>query len=268
MSESSQTGPIGGNVRQDAMLTATTIKENGYMSGLVKFVYPSFPRQVIIIVGGFGSGKTEVSVNLTKFLATSHNLPVTIVDLDLVNPYFRSREAVNDLEQMGIRVIAPRGEQFHADLPILLPEVKGAIEDSSGYLILDVGGDSQGTKALGSLTVADKTDDYDLLIVVNSRRPATANVKTSLETMKRIEFTSKLKFTGFISNSHLIDETDYEVIKEGYDLVRKLSKITNLPIHFISAKENVLKNIDMNEFKCPILPLTRSMLKPWERGTN
>lgn len=238
------------------------------MSGSYKPTYPSFSRQIIIIVGGFGSGKTEVSVNLAKFLAVSQKTPVTIVDLDLVNPYFRSREAVNELEKLGIRAIAPSGEQFHADLPILLPEVKGAIEDRNGYLILDVGGDSQGSKALGSLTVADKTDDYDMLIVVNSRRPATANVETSLATMKRIENTSKLKFTGFISNSHLIDETDYEVIKEGYDLVNKLSKKTNLPVRFISGKNNVLENIDMTEFKCPILPLTRSMLKPWERADN
>lgn len=238
------------------------------MSGSYKPTYPSFSRQIIIIVGGFGSGKTEVSVNLAKYLATSQKMPVTIVDLDLVNPYFRSREAIDELEKFGIRAIAPRGEQFHADLPILLPEVKGAIEAPDGYLILDVGGDSQGTKALGSLTVADKTDNYDMLIVINSRRPATENVETSLTTMKRIEETSGLEFTGFISNSHLIDETDFDIIKEGYDLVKKLSKKTNLPLKFISAKDNILKNIDINEFKCPILPLTRFMLKPWERSNN
>jgi len=250
------------------MLMATTIKENGYMSDLSKSTTPSFSRQVIIIVGGFGSGKTEVSVNLAKFLASSQKSPVTIVDLDLVNPYFRSREAVDELEKFGVKAIAPHGEQFHADLPILLPEVKGAIENVEGYLILDVGGDSQGTKALGSLTVADKVSDYDMLLVVNSRRPATENVKTSLATMNRIENSSGLEFTGLISNSHLIDETDFEVIKEGYDLVTDISKETTLPIKFVSAKENILKNSDINKIKCPILPLTRSMLKPWERGTN
>ncbi len=255
-------------MRQDAMLKATAIKENGYMSGSYKSTYPSFPRQIIIIVGGFGSGKTEVSVNLAKFLAVSQKMPVTIVDLDLVNPYFRSREAVDELEKLGVRAIAPRGEQFHADLPILLPEVKGAIENINGYLILDVGGDSQGSKALGSLTVADKTNDFDMLLVVNSRRPATENVETAIATMKRIEYTAGLQFTGLISNSHLIDETDFEIIKEGYDLVKKLSKETDLPIKFISAKENILQNSGINKFKCPILPLTRSMLKPWERGIN
>lgn len=238
------------------------------MSDSTEFTYPTFSQQVIIIVGGFGSGKTEVSVNLAKYLAGSQERLVTIVDLDLVNPYFRSREAVDELEKLGVRVIAPRGEQFHADLPILLPEVKGAIENLNGFLILDVGGDSQGSKALGSLTVADKIDNYDMLIVINSRRPATEDVNSSLATMKRIEETSRLKFTGFISNSHLIEETDFEVIKEGYDLVKELSQETDLPVKFISAKENILNIIDTNKFKYPILPLTRSMLKPWERGIN
>ncbi|MCP4703118.1 MAG: cobalamin biosynthesis protein CbiA [candidate division Zixibacteria bacterium] len=250
------------------MLTATAIKENGYMSGSSKPNYPSFSRQIIIIVGGFGSGKTEVSVNLAKFLTISYKNPVTIVDLDLVNPYFRSREAVSELEKLGVRAIAPSGEQFHADLPILLPEVKGAIENINGFIILDVGGDSQGTKALGSLNVNDKTKNYEMLFVVNSRRPATADVETSLATMQRIEYTSKLKFAGLISNSHLIDETDHAIIKEGFDLVNSLGKKTGLPIKFISVKENLLKNSDIDKLNCPILPLTRSMLKPWERGTK
>ena len=184
----------------------------------------------------------------------------------MVNPYFRSREAVKELEALGVRAIAPRGEQFHADLPILLPEVKGVIEDPQGVLILDVGGDSQGAKALGSLSVVFGPEDYDMLMVLNSRRPATESVETSIDTMKRIEQTSRLKFTGLISNSHLIDETDYEVISEGYKLAVTVGKKTGLPISFISAKENVLKDIDKSGFNCPILPLTRSMLKPWERG--
>jgi hypothetical protein len=255
-------------VRQDILLTSTAIKENGFMSGSVKLNYPTFSRRLIIIVGGFGSGKTEVSINLAKFLALGQKKPVTIVDLDLVNPYFRSREAVNELEKLGIRTIAPRGEQFHADLPILLPEVKGAVSDSGGFLILDVGGDSQGTRALASLTITGKTDEYDMLFVINSRRPATADINSSLATMKRIESTSGLKFTGLISNNHLFDETDFDVINEGYNLVKKLEKKTDLPVKFISAKENVLENINYKSFKYPILPLTRSLLKPWERGIN
>jgi len=227
--------------------------------------YPVFDKQIIAIVGGFGSGKTEVAVNLAKFLVTTQEAPVTIVDLDLVNPYFRSREAIIELEKLGVKAVAPKGGQFYADLPILLPEVKGVIENPEGILILDVGGDAQGTRALGSLSVEFRPGSYDLLMVLNSRRPATSNLETSINTMNRIELTSHLEFTGLISNSHLIDETDFEVIKEGYDLARQVGKKRNIPLKFVSIKRKLMNLEGVGALNCAILPLTRSMLKPWER---
>ncbi len=227
--------------------------------------YPTFEKQIIAIVGGFGSGKTEVAVNLAKFLATTQEIPVSIVDLDLVNPYFRSREAVVELEKLGVRAVAPKGGQFYADLPILLPEVKGVIDNPEGILILDVGGDAQGTRALGSLSVEFKPGSYEMLMVLNSRRPATSDLESSIKTMDRIELSAHLKFTGLISNSHLIDETDFEVIKEGYDLARKVSKMKKIPLKFVSIKRNLMDLEGVGALNCPILPLTRSMLKPWER---
>jgi hypothetical protein len=247
------------------MLKALSTRESSSMSVAGKIRYPAINKRVVAFVGGFGSGKTEVSVNFAKFLRTTSHDKITIADLDLVNPYFRSREATQEMEAMGIRVISPTGGQFYADLPILLPSVKGAIENPDGRLVLDVGGDSQGTKALGSLSGDFDVDDYDMLMVLNSRRPQTADVAGSLNTMARIETSARLKFTGLVSNSHMIDDTDFEVIREGYELAREISRESGLPIAFISAKGSVLKNIDVTLFKCPILPLTRSMLKPWER---
>jgi hypothetical protein len=220
------------------------------------------------LVGGFGSGKTEVSVNLAKYLASDLKSPVSIADFDLVNPYFRSREAVTEMEAMGVRVIVPSGGHFYADLPILLPEIKGAIEKANGVLILDVGGDAQGTRALGSLSEVFIPGEYDMWMVLNSRRPQTSDLAGCLETMKRIEFSSRLKFTGLVSNSHMIEETDIDVLMEGYQLAQAVSKEVGLPLVFLSAKRNVLDRIDTSVFECPILPLTRSMLKPWERKQN
>lgn len=238
------------------------------MSNPIQFRYPVFSRRILIIVGGFGSGKTEVAVNLAKYLAGTDTIPPTIADLDLVNPYFRSREAMEEMEAMGIKVIVPRGGNFYADLPILLPEVKGAVEAGSGRLILDVGGDSQGAKALGPLADAFPSGSYEMLMVLNSRRPFTENVTGCRNVMTRIEHTARMKFTGLISNSHMIEETDPEVLREGYDLAQAVSRETGLPLAFISAKREVLEALDRAEFDCPILPLTRSMLKPWERKTG
>ena len=227
--------------------------------------YPDLKKRIIAIVGGFGSGKTEVSVNLAKYFAAIEKALVTIVDLDLVNPYFRSREAIGELEAMGINAIAPRGGQFYADLPILMPEVKGAIEKSNGKLILDVGGDAQGARALGSLAESVNLGDYEMLMVLNGRRPQTDSVAGCLKTIERIELTARLKFTGLISNTHMIDETTPEILIEGYNLAKEVSRVSGLPLQFISARRRVLDLMDPSIFDCPILPMTRSMLKPWER---
>ena len=238
------------------------------MADSAQWRYPTFSKSIIVIVGGFGSGKTEVSVNLAKFLkANGHDL-VSLVDLDLVNPYFRTREARTELKALGIDLIAPEGGKFYADLPILLPQVRSLVEDPEGLLILDVGGDEQGTKALGSISDIFNDGEYDMLMVLNSRRPQTSNVETSLGTMERVESTSRLHFTGLISNTHMIDETDGEIVIEGYKLSVEISKRTNLPMAFVSAKRNVLNDLKPADIDCPVLPLTRSLLKPWERKEN
>lgn len=250
------------------MSTASVTTDYINMAGAKDMSYPIISKPIVALVGGFGSGKTEVSVNLAKYLASEKKLPITIADFDLVNPYFRTREAIAEMEAMGIRVIVPRGGHFYADLPILMPEIKGAIEKNDGKLILDVGGDAQGTRALGSLAEEFVPGEYDMWMVLNSRRPQTSDVSGCLETMKRIETTSMLKFTGLVSNSHMIDETDSDVLTEGYQLAKAVGLAAGLPIAFLSAKSSVLENMDTGVFECPILPLTRSMLKPWERHEN
>jgi len=247
------------------MLTALMTTDCEVMKNPPDIHYPSFRERIIIVVGGFGSGKTEVSVNLAKYLYHTAGGAVTIADLDLVNPYFRTREALTEMEALGIKVITPRGGQFYADLPILLPEIKGAIDVGVNRLILDVGGDAQGARALGSLSGEFKPGDYTMLMVLNSRRPLTSDLPGCLKTMARIERSAKLKFTWLISNSHMIEETDSEVISEGYILAQEVSRATGLPLAFISMRHDLLKTIDVSAFNCPILPLTRSMLKPWEQ---
>ncbi|MCK5128044.1 MAG: cobalamin biosynthesis protein CbiA [candidate division Zixibacteria bacterium] len=231
---------------------------------LTGYRYPDTSKKIIIIIGGFGSGKTEVSVNLAKYFTTTDKTPITLVDLDLVNPYFRSREVLEEMEALGVHVVCPTGGKFYADLPILLPQIKGLVESHEGLLILDVGGDSQGAKALGSISSFFVDDSYEMVAVLNSRRPQTSDVSGCLATMQRIELTAKLKFTGLVSNSHMIEETDLDVILEGYELSQAVSAESGLPLFFISGKHTVFEHMKQ-EFDCPVLPMTRSMLKPWER---
>jgi len=246
------------------MSTALVTAIRRTMSGPAKTRYPQISKRIIIIVGGFGSGKTEVAVNLAAYLALSEKTPLSIVDLDLVNPYFRTREAVAEMERLGIRVIAPRGGQFFADLPILLPEVKGAVQRRDGKLILDVGGDAQGARALGSMAEVFITGEYEMWMVLNSRRPQTANADVCLNTMARIENTARLKFTGLIVNSHLLEETDRDILSEGYLLAREVERLSGLPIAFLSADKTLLEQPPAIDLDCPMLPLIRMMLKPWE----
>jgi len=230
---------------------------------------PSFSKDIIIIVGGYGSGKSEVAVNLSQHLAESQDKHVTIVDLDIVNPYFRSREARKRLAEYGIEAVVPEGAHEYADLPIILPRVRGSIEGHQGKTVLDVGGDDVGARVLSSLSNAfDDGTEYEMLIVLNANRPFTSDVESSIKMMKGIEKASRLTFTGLISNSHMMEYTDAEIVKAGIELAVKVSKKTSLPIAFVSALKEIFEKSKIDTGGLPVLPLKRMLLKPWEKESK
>ena len=233
-----------------------------------QFPLPAFSKRILVIVGGYGSGKSEVSVNLARHLALATDRPVAIADLDIVNPYFRSREASRLLEQLGIEPVHPGGALAHADLPIIIPRIKGAIEQYDGTLVLDVGGDDVGARVLSSLTDSFPQHDYDLLLVLNANRPFTATVDACRSLMQKIETASRLKFTGIISNTHMLEFTTAETVRDGLKLARALSTATRLPIVFVSALPQQLEDLSTDDIDVPVLPLERLLLKPWERGAG
>ncbi len=223
---------------------------------------------ITIIVGNFGSGKSEVSVNLAMAMKAAHpNERVTIVDLDVVNPYFRCREAAEVMEKEGINVVYPKGEFRWADLPIILPEIKGLLERGDVRLLLDVGGDDIGAKALASLADRLKQGSYDMLFVLNPRRPFTQDAKGAMKIMGEIEETSGLKLTGLIVNTHLVDETTPDVITEGLKTARDVSKGAHIPLKFASVMQNILAQMDTSKLDIPILPLERRLLPPWKMAS-
>ena len=226
---------------------------------------PSFEPGILVIVGGYGSGKSEVSVNLARYLVATTAQPVAMADLDIINPYFRSREAALELSALGIRVLMPAGDHAGADLPIIIPEVKGAIQQNEGYLILDVGGDDVGSRVLSSLGGAFRENGYDMLLVMNGSRPFTSTVAGATKLMAEIEASSRLKFTGLIANTHLLEQTTAEVVIDGLKLTEQLSAAAGLPIRFVSLLETVLEKMSKAPVAHPILPLGRSLVKPWEK---
>jgi len=235
---------------------------------VLTFRPPVFSRRIVTIVGGYGSGKSEVAVNLARHLVTSDTGfegPVSIVDLDIVNPYFRSREAAEQLEQLGIETIHPKGGQRYADLPIILPDIKAGIKQSTGLMVLDVGGDDAGARVLSSLADAFAPDTYELLFVINANRPFTSTVEGCLSTMQEITESSRLSFTGLIANTHLLEDTSAEMVLSGLELAREVESRSGLPISFLSALAEILEKIDADKIDVPVLPLTRSLLKPWEK---
>ncbi len=226
----------------------------------------SIDKRVIIFTGNYGSGKTEVSVNYTLALAEGDE-PVSIVDLDIVNPYFRCREAIAPLEQAGVEVITPRGETFASELPIILPEVRGAIRRGEGNVVLDVGGDDVGARVLSGFA-ADLAERAELLLVLNARRPFTDTVEGALGIIREIEAASRLSVTGLVSNTHLMENTTAQTVQEGLALARDVGAALDVPLRFVAVMQEVAdqlteQGLSEADLPAPVLQMQRRMLPPW-----
>lgn len=220
---------------------------------------------IVIIVGNYGSGKTEVSINLA--VNRKHaDIDVRIADLDLVNPYFRTREAKDSLAKLGIDVVLPPEEYLQADLPILSPLVAGMIRQPSQLTLLDVGGNDVGANVLASLENAFKNKPVKMLQVVNPLRPFTDTIEGCLKIRAEIENAAKLSISGIIGNANLINETSIEEIYSGYEFVQALSEKSRLPLEFITVPRELLPDIDLRRLTCPVLPIDRQLVPPWEKA--
>jgi hypothetical protein len=220
---------------------------------------------IIIIVGNYGSGKTEISINLAANRRNA-GINVSIADLDLVNPYFRTREARKQLSKLRVGVVLPHEQYLQADLPILTPAVAGLIMNPGELAILDVGGDKVGATVLAALGDALKGKSYRMLQVINPFRPFTDTAAGCVRMKKEIEKASGLLINGIIGNANLIDETTPDMIYEGYDFVSGVSAGTGLPLEFITVPSGLSDKMDMKRFRCPVLKLYRQLVPPWKKA--
>ena len=217
---------------------------------------------LVVIVGNYGSGKTEVSINLAVHRKRA-GLNVAIADLDLVNPYFRTREARITLTDLGIQVILPPEQYLQADLPVLSPTIAGIIRNSGDLMILDVGGDDAGATVLSALADAFSGINVHMLQVVNPLRPQTSTVSGCVSMRNEIEKAAQLTMTGLIGNANLIDETSAEDIYSGYEFIQSVSQESGLPLEFITVSQELLPKIDLKRFSCAVLPIARQLVPPW-----
>ncbi|MBL0713696.1 MAG: cobalamin biosynthesis protein CbiA [Desulfosarcina sp.] len=220
---------------------------------------------IAVIVGDYGSGKTEVSINLA--LERRHaGVDVRIADLDLVNPYFRTREARHQLQSRGIGLVLPPAAYLHADLPVLSPAIAGLIRDPSPVTILDVGGDDAGAMVLAALADAFKGQDVRMLQVVNPFRPHTETVEGCLQIQTAIASAARLPVGGWIVNAHLMDETTMETIVAGHRFGRRLAEASGLPLVFITAPQALSAAVSQTVTDCPVLAIRRQLVPPWKQS--
>jgi hypothetical protein len=219
---------------------------------------------IVILVGNYGSGKTEVSINLAVHRKRA-GIEVRIADLDLVNPYFRTREAKDPLADLGIEVVLPPEQYLRADLPILSPLVAGMIRQPSELTLLDVGGNDVGATVLATLEDEFKGKSLSVLQVVNPFRPFTETVEGCLKIRAEIEQASRLTIDGIIGNANLIDQTTPDHIYTGYDFVKTLSEHSGLPLEFITIARELWPAIDIRRFACSVLPIERQLVPPWQK---
>lgn len=196
-------------------------------------------KRITILCGHYGTGKTNVAVNTALTMAKTSD-KVTIADLDIVNPYFRTLDSAADLNAAGIRMICSRFANSNVDIPSLPPDLYAITDDKSHRVVIDVGGDDSGAMVLGRLAPAITAEDsYDMWLVVNRYRPMTPDVPSTVEVMGEIEAASKLRFTGIVNNSNLGVETTPQDVLDSVAYATALAQAANLPLVATTVDESL-----------------------------
>ncbi|MCL6639042.1 MAG: hypothetical protein K6T80_05080 [Firmicutes bacterium] len=218
-------------------------------------------RKINIFTGNFGSGKTEITLNFALELHRQGR-EVTIVDLDIINPYFRTRTVKEGLEAAGVAVVCPERRMMDADLPALSPAIRGVLEGNRGYGAVDVGGDEIGTIALGRFRDLLPAGDYSLFMVVNTCRPFTGDIDGIIRQLQGIERAARVNVTALVSNVNLGPETTLETVRDGHRAVAGAAAKLGLPVAFAGVRRDLAPLA--RDLGVPVLPLDLFMKPPWQ----
>ena len=202
-------------------------------------------KSLTLFAGHYGSGKTNIAVNYALLLA-SEGKKVCIGDLDIVNPYFRTKDSERELKAAGIDLISPRFANSNVDLPALPAEAYRLVADKSCYSIMDIGGDDRGAYALGRYVPAIREENnYRMVFVANCYRPLTRTPEEALEVMGEIEQACGLRFTDIVNNSNLGQETTPETVLQSQSYIEKLCNLSGLPLFATTAEAAVAEKLQL-----------------------
>lgn len=201
-------------------------------------------KRMTLFAGHYGSGKTNIAVNYALYLK-SVGEDVVIADLDIVNPYFRTRDSLDELTAAGVKLISSEFASSNVDLPALPQDVYSLLDKREEKAIMDIGGDDRGAYALGRYSDAIiEENDYELLFVFNKYRPLTPDAESAFEIMHEIEDACKMKFTAIVNNSNLGEMTQPEDILTSVAEAEKLSRLSGLPVKMTTVKSEFVNNLN------------------------
>lgn len=200
-------------------------------------------KKVYVIIGGYGAGKTEISLNMA-INSAREGKKTLLIDLDIVNPFFRSAFHKDLMDKEGIRLVSSEYTLEACDVPVVSPEVLVAFDSDYETVIFDVGGDPVGATALGQYFHKFKAlgNSLEVLFLINTRRPLTSDVEDIVSTVLSIEQSARLKTTALVNNTNLASESSIELLKEGEEILAEAAKQLDIPIGYYGIKRNIYEN--------------------------
>lgn len=196
-------------------------------------------KRITLLCGHYGSGKTNVAINMAYDLKEKYDA-VAIADLDIVNPYFRTKDSAEELKAAGIKLICSEYAGSNVDIPALPAEMYSLTDNKTVKAVIDVGGDDRGALALGRLSPAIVAEnDYEMLLVINKFRPLTPDAESTVEVMREIETAGKIKFTGIVNNSNLGVMTTGEDVLGSVNYANEVASVTGLPLVCTTVNESL-----------------------------
>ena len=190
-------------------------------------------KRITLFAGHYGSGKTNIALNYARHLKKAAGTKVAIADLDIVNPYFRTKDSKDALAADGIELVVSDFANSNVDFPALPKETYALLAEQDKLLVIDVGGDDRGALALGRYVDDIRaSNDYEMLGVINFSRPLTRTPEDAVEVLREIEYACKLPFTGLVNNTNLGQESSAANVLESMSLAKRTAELMNIPLRF------------------------------------